>query len=43
MDKGLQEFLNVFAGVFTDTLPNLLDVAFDIITLIPRLILGLLA
>jgi hypothetical protein len=43
MDKGLTEFVDVLAGVFTDTLPQILGGAVDLLTLVFRLFFALLA
>ncbi len=43
MDKGLTEFIDVLAGVFTDTLPQIVGGLFEVVTLPFRLIFALLA
>jgi|LakMenEpi03Aug12_release.lakeMendotaPanAssembly.Ray.scaffolds.fasta_scaffold3852649_1 hypothetical protein len=43
MDKGLAEFIDVLAGLFTDTIPQILGGAVEIITLVFRLAIALLA
>ncbi|MFM1918419.1 MAG: hypothetical protein RLZZ303_53 [Candidatus Hydrogenedentota bacterium] len=43
MDKGLTEFIDVLAGVFTDTLPQILGGLVEVVTLPFRLFFALLA
>jgi hypothetical protein len=43
MDKGLNEFVDVLGGVFTDTIPQILGGVVDLITLVFRLFFALLA
>ena len=43
MDKGIQELFNTLGGAFSDTLPQILGGAIELLTLPFRLVLALLA